>query len=45
MERGERGGRRKKWRQWDVEKEKGGGFKSKGEGEGRKTAPPMPPPV
>ena len=27
MERGERGGRKKKWRKWDGEKEKGGGFK------------------
>ena len=33
MERGERGWRRKKWRKWDGEKEKGGGFKRvKGEG-------------
>ena len=44
MERGERGGRRKKWRKWDGEKEKGEGFKRvKGEGEGGKTAPTMPP--
>ena len=29
---------------WNREKEKGGGFKRvKGEGEGRKTAPTMPP--
>ena len=30
MERGERGGRRKKWRKWDGEKVKGGGFKRVG---------------
>ena len=44
MERGERGGRRKKWRKWDGEKEKGGGFKRvKGEGERRSLlCPPHP---
>ena len=45
MERGERGGRRKKWRKLDGEKEKGGGFKRlKGEGERRSLlCPPHPP--
>ena len=44
MERGERGGRRKKWRKWDGEKEKGGGFKGvKGEGERRPLLFPPPP--
>ena len=45
MDRGERGGRRKKWRKWDGEKEKCGGFKRvKGVGERRSLlCPPHPP--
>ena len=44
MERGESGGRRKKWRKWDGEKEKGRGFKRvKREGERRSLlCPPHP---
>ena len=44
MERGERGGRRTKWRKWDGEKEKGGGFKNKGGGRREKDGPSYPPP-
>ena len=45
MDRGERGGRRKKWRKWDGEKEKGVGFKRvKGEGKRRSLLCPHTPP-
>ena len=44
MKRGERGGRRKKWRKWDGEKEKGGGFKSNGGRRREKDGPSYAPP-